>query len=87
VFHNPFGPIGFPWLGTASGRSSKGLKYRLDSSLLVIDGCPDHTNPDSKAGKIVCGTHYYNWETERFVHLRSVAVPEAKNEAAERSLH
>lgn len=79
VFHNPFGPIGFPWLGAASGRSYNGLRYRLDSSLLVIDGCPYRANPDSKAGTGACGTYYYNWEKERFVHLRSVAVPEAKN--------
>ena len=80
VYHNVFGILGFLYKGTASGRDYRGLEYRLSSSLLVIDGCPEHVKAESESKEEgdTCGTHYYKWERNQFVHLRSVSVPEAK---------
>ena len=74
----PFAGLAIPYQGTAGGREYKGLEYRLNSSLLVADGCPEdpQTDDSSKAEKN-CGTRYYKWEQNRFVQISSIAVPAA----------
>jgi hypothetical protein len=71
----PFVGLGIPYKGAAAGREYKGLEYRLDSSLLIADGCPEYTDStDADFGKN-CGTRSYKWERGRFVLISSVAVP------------
>jgi hypothetical protein len=41
------------------------LSYRLDSSLLVVRGCPEDEN---------CGTYFYEWKAPRFRLIRKVAA-------------
>ena len=73
----PFAALGIPFQGTVSGRSYKGLEYRLNSSLLIADGCPEDADSTDANFEKNCGTRYYNWERNRFVLIRSVAVPVA----------
>src|SRR5262245_17699393 len=56
VFYvSPFAILGLPYEGTAEGRDYRGLVFRIDSSLLVADGCPEDKD---------CGTRYYRWEAQ-----------------------
>jgi hypothetical protein len=74
----PFAGLAIPYQGTAAGREYKGLEYRLNSSLLIADGCPeDPESDDSSAAGRDCGTKYYTWERNRFVLRASVAAPPA----------
>jgi hypothetical protein len=46
----------------------KGEEYRLDSSLLIVEGCVEDTCD--------CGTRYYNWSGSRFkLILKQPTVP------------
>ena len=64
--------VGIPWLGTATGREYQGIVYRLDSRLLIIDGCPD----DKERG---CGTYYFEWTGNKLKRLRFNSVPQKKD--------
>jgi hypothetical protein len=55
----------FPYLGTKTGREYQGMVYRLDSRLLVADGCPGEEENPAK-----CGTYYYEWRNQRMKLLR-----------------
>ncbi len=50
-----FMPLGVPFENSESGREYQGLVYRLDSSLLIADGCPR----DEDVSPPPCGTYYY----------------------------
>lgn len=60
IYSPPFESL---WLDAFStdGWYGKGLEYRNDSRLLVVDGCP--------TGK--CSTYYYEWTGTAFRFLRS----------------
>ena len=63
VYEPPFPSL---WLHdfTRHDESSirKGLQYKPDSTLMVVDGCPDDH----------CGTYYYQWSNESFKRIRSI---------------
>jgi hypothetical protein len=73
----PFAAIGIPYQGTADGRDYHGLVYRLNSSLLVADGCPENADSTDENFEKNCGTRYYEWKQNRFVLVANVAVPAA----------
>jgi hypothetical protein len=73
----PFVGLGIPYMGTATGRDYKGLEYRLDSSLLIADGCPEDEDSTDADFEMNCGTRYYKWEANRFVLIQTVAVSPA----------
>ena len=58
-WNTPFRIIGMPYKGAHSGRAYDGLAYKLDSRLLVADGCPEDDNEK-------CGTRYYEWRSGTF---------------------
>ena len=61
----------------ADGRDFKGLEYRVNSSLLIADGCPgDAASTDADFEKN-CGTRYYKWDQSRFVLIANVPAPAA----------
>ena len=75
VYHAmPFDSLSVPYEGTADGRVYKGPVYRLDSSLLIADGCPEDLHSAKPNWQDACGTHYYKWERGRFVLITSVTV-------------
>lgn len=53
AFDPPFKTLAMPFV--AGGRDYQGLVYRLDSRLLILDGCPEEDEQK-------CGTYYYAWE-------------------------
>jgi hypothetical protein len=73
----PFSALALPYQGTATGRAYKGLEYRLNSALLIADGCPEENENASETLKN-CGTRYYKWEQQRFVLVASISVPPRK---------
>jgi len=62
TIHGP--PFESVWLDAFStdGWYGKGLEYRKDSRLLVVDGCPTKK----------CASYYYEWTGSKFRLLRSV---------------
>ena len=74
----PFDALALPYQGTATGREYKGLEYRLNSALLVADGCPENENTSVSETLKNCATRYYKWDQKRFVLVASVAVPPRK---------
>jgi hypothetical protein len=73
----PFVGLGIPYMGTATGRNYKGLEYRLNSSLLIADGCPENEDSTDADFEKDCGTRYYKWDDKQFLLIRTVAVPPA----------
>jgi hypothetical protein len=72
----PFVGLEVPYQGAATGREYEGLEYRLNSSLLIADGCPeDPDSDDSSKFEKNCGTRYYKWERNQFVLIGTVSVP------------
>jgi len=61
VYRAPFALLGVPYLGTKSGRAYQGLVYRLNSRLLIADGCPQDGN---------CGTYYLEWTGRRWNQIK-----------------
>jgi hypothetical protein len=52
-----------------------GLSFRLDSSLLIVEGCFDVDARDSAGKPADCNRSYYNWIPPRFTLLRRVPLP------------
>jgi hypothetical protein len=66
--HFPFGPINVGPYSVGSGVPQveyKGEQYRVDSTLLIVDGCIE--------GTCNCATRYYNWNGSAFKLLLSQA--------------
>ncbi len=59
-----------------TGTKYTGLSFRVDSSLLIVEGCLDTDEDQDHTPE--CSRSYYNWVAPRFVLLRKVplAVPE-----------
>jgi hypothetical protein len=66
-------PVGIPFQKSRSGREYEGLVYRLDSSLLIVDGCPreEDSNPPP------CGTYYYLMKDATLKQFDSAVDPPA----------
>ena len=71
IYPMAFGPLLLPYTGTESGRSYEGLVYRLNSRLLIADGCPEDKS---------CGMYYLEWNGSRFKQLKFEPQPEQKPE-------
>lgn len=72
----PFVGLAVPYQGAATGREYEGLEYRLNSSLLIADGCPeDSKSDDSSKFEKNCGIRYYKWERDRFVLIGTISAP------------
>jgi hypothetical protein len=70
VFETPFGYWGvggffFGFLPPPEADKFKSLNYRLDSNLVIANGCPEDEN---------CGTYAYRWDGTRFILLRRVLI-------------
>ena len=74
----PFSALGVPYQGAATGREYKGLDYRVNSALLIADGCPEEKVTMTSETENDCGTRYYKWEQNRFVLVASIMVPAAR---------
>lgn len=61
----PFAGLGVPYQGAATGREYGGLEYRLNSSLLIADGCPENEDSTDTDFEKNCGIRYYKWERKR----------------------
>jgi hypothetical protein len=68
VFPLPFGPFNVgPFTTKGGGRIEYGgEEYRLDSALLVLEGC--------REGSCACAKRYYFWNNGRFQLVRSTDV-------------
>ena len=56
-----------------SGTKYTGLSFRVDSSLLIVEGCLD-TDADQEHTP-ECSRGYYHWVPPRFVLVRKVPLP------------
>lgn len=65
-----FSVLSVPYTGAETGSEYQGVVYRLNSRLLVADGCPGEAeNPQE------CGTHYYEWRNHQLKLVRFDKVP------------
>jgi len=62
VYDPPFDSVGPDFSQPGRTNSDWGLIYRVDSRLLVAQGCPEDP----------CGTYYYEWVGKRFKLIRAV---------------
>lgn len=77
IYHPfPFGVLNVPFMGTVDGREYQGVQYQVDSSLLIVDGCPETKDVDDPRTD-QCFTMYYRWQNNRLVLLRTISVPQA----------
>jgi hypothetical protein len=53
-----------------SGTKYTGLSFRVDSSLLIVEGCIDNDQREQPD----CSRSYYRWSAPRFVLLRKVPL-------------
>jgi len=74
----PFGALGVPFQGRADGRAYGGLGYRLDSALLIADGCPEEDRPGDAASE-KCAARYYTWKDHQFHLLATIEEPPASD--------
>jgi hypothetical protein len=63
--HMPYGTL------DTSGTAYTGLSFRINSSLLIVEGCIDTDQTEQPD----CSRSYYRWAPPRFVLLHKVRVP------------
>lgn len=73
----PFDALDCPPSGKVGGGTYGGLGFRLDSSLLIADGCPLYGRRKGPIDER-CGARYYNWTDHEFHLLRTIAEPLAE---------
>lgn len=56
-----------------SGSEYTGLSFRIDSSLLIVEGCLDTDAEQNHTPE--CSRSYYKWIPPRFILLRKIALP------------
>jgi hypothetical protein len=69
VFAAPFRILSMPLAENEGGHEYQGAVYKLNSRLLIADGCAEETN---------CGTYYYEWSDNKFNQLRFDPAPVKK---------
>jgi hypothetical protein len=84
IYHPfPFGVLNVPFMGTVSGRRYQGVRYQVDSSLLIVDGCPETKDVDDPRMD-QCFTTYYTWQNQRLTLIKTIPAPQATGEPATR---
>ena len=69
---NAFGTLD---LEKGSGEMYSGLNFRLDSTLIIVEGCLDLDNPSSDPTHPDCSKTYWRWDGARFQQLYKISYP------------
>jgi hypothetical protein len=67
----------------ADGSQYQGFNRRLDSSLLIVGGCPETGSVDDpRTDK--CFTTYYKWQNHRLISLKRISTPQPSEKPSTR---